>query len=101
MTASSPRLETWYQDSTTGRTFRVVALDKSADSIEIQYFNGDLAEYDFASWTDSGFLPVEAPEDWSGPFDDLEPDDLGYSDPDTHCEPDLTLDDLLNAEDQR
>ncbi|WP_139558105.1 DUF6763 family protein [Methylotetracoccus oryzae] len=101
MVASSAQLENWYQDSATGRSFRVIAVDKATDSIEIQYFNGDLGEYDFASWAESGFSPIEAPEDWSGPFDDLELDDMGYSDPDSHRNRDFNLDDLLDAEDER
>ena len=37
------------------------------------------AEIDEDAW---GSLPLEfaeAPEDWTGPIDDVEPDDLGYS----------------------
>lgn len=100
--SSKPELlvDGWYQDVTTGNIFRIVALDPASDSIEIQYFNGDLAEYDYASWAESDFIPAEPPEDWRGAFDDLEIDDLGYSDPDRH-EPDiegLTLDDLLDEQ---
>jgi len=100
MAATSALLENWYQDTVTGRTFRVVAIDRAADSIEIQYFNGDLGEYDFASWAESNFHAIEAPEDWSGPFDDLELDDMGYSDPDSHGQG-FSLDDILNEEDER
>lgn len=92
------QLDSWYRDPVTGNTFRIVASDRASDSIEIQYSNGDLAEYDFASWADSVFVPIEAPEDWRGPFDDVEIDDLGYTDPDLH-DPHLqglTLDDLLD-----
>ncbi len=95
---SEPEVDTWYQDVPSGNAFRVVALDRAGDSVEVQYFNGDLAEYDFGSWYESQFIPIEAPEDWSGPFDDVQLDDFGYSDPDLH-EPhrqDLTLDDLLD-----
>jgi hypothetical protein len=104
MMNTRPELEVdrWYQDAATGNTFRIVAFDRDADSIEVQYFNGDLAEYDFASWAESQFVPIEAPEDWTGPFDDVELDDFGYSDPDLH-EPhlqDLTLDDLLDDRDE-
>jgi hypothetical protein len=91
-------LDRWFQDTATGQTFRIIAVDRSADSIEVQYQNGDLAEFDFASWQESAFAPIEAPEDWSLPFDDVEIDDMGYSDSDRH-EPDLrdlTLDDFLD-----
>ncbi|MEZ5581910.1 MAG: DUF6763 family protein [Candidatus Competibacteraceae bacterium] len=32
------------------------------------------------TWYDLPLEAIETPDDWSGPFDDLEPDDLGYSD---------------------
>jgi hypothetical protein len=78
-----------------------VAIDNDSDSIEVQYANGDLGEYDGVVWEDSAFFPIEAPEDWSAPYDDLEVDDLGYSDPDRHGldAQELTLDDLLDDAD--
>lgn len=97
MSSADPILDNWYLDAESGRSFRVVAVD--SDSIEVQYLNGDIGGYDTAGWEDSAFFPVEAPEDWSAPFDDVETDDLGYSDPDRHG-PDaqeLTLDDLLEG----
>lgn len=97
----TPELNAWYQDSATGQMFKIVAIDPANDAIELQYYNGDLAEFDFASWFASGFAAIEAPEDWSAPFDDVEADDLGYSDPDQH-RPDwqeLTLDDILQNSD--
>lgn len=91
-------LDRWFQDTATGQAFRIIAVDRTADSIEVQYENGDLAEFDFSSWHESAFVPIEAPEDWTLPFDDVEIDDMGYSDSDRH-EPDLhdlTLDDFLD-----
>lgn len=101
MSMADPILDNWYRDGETGRSFRVVALD--ADSIEVQYLNGDLGEYDNTTWEDSVFYPIEAPEDWSAPYDDLEIDDLGYSDPDRHGmdREDVTLDDLLDGDTDR
>ena len=102
MSNVTPILQEWYQDLASGRTFRIVALDEENDSIEIQYYNGDIGEFDFSSWEDSVFTPIEAPEDWSAPYDDLETDDLGYSDPDMHGRDshDITLDDLLDGQDE-
>jgi hypothetical protein len=95
-----PLLENWYQDAEIGRSFRVVAVDEENDAIDIQYLNGDIGEMDFSSWSESAIVSIEPPEDWSAPFDDVEVDDLGYTDPDRHA-PDqsaLTLDDLLDDE---
>jgi len=96
MSNADPILNNWYQDAETGRGFRVVAID--GDSIEVQYLNGDIGEYDPTSWEDSAFLSAEAPEDWSAPFGEIELDDLGYSDPDRHGPDlqDITLDNFLD-----
>ena len=58
-----------------GDRFKVVADDD--DTIEIQYFNGDLEELDKDSWWEMGLKAISAPDDWSGPFDDLVEDDFG------------------------
>jgi hypothetical protein len=98
-TDTLPTIENWYEDTASGRTFRVVAIDEDNDAIDVQYFDGDLAEFDFSSWRESALVPIEPPEDAAAPFDDLEPDDLGYSDSDLHGPSDITLDDLLDERD--
>jgi hypothetical protein len=98
-TEFAPTIESWYQDEEMGRPFRVVAVDDDNETIEVQYFNGDIGELDFNAWRDSLIVPIEAPEDASAPFDDVELDDLGYSDTDRHAPGDLTLDDLLDNTD--
>lgn len=67
-------IDSWYQ-TPEGDRFKVVADDD--DSIEIQYFNGDLAELDRDSWRELGARLISTPDDWSGPFDDLLADDFG------------------------
>lgn len=98
MSNADPILNNWYQDAETNRNFRIVALE--GDSIEVQYANGDLGEYDTASWYESAVFPIEPEEDWSAPYGDLEVDDLGYTDPDRHgFDPqEMTLDDLLDED---
>lgn len=100
MSLADAILENWYQDAESGRSFQVVAIDSETDSIEVQYLNGDVGEYDGASWEDSVFFPIEAPKDWSAPFDDVETDDLGYTDPDRHGRDlqEATLDDFLDQD---
>jgi len=78
-TITDPVIEQWYKDVENNLTFKVVAIEESDDSIEVQYHNGDIGEFDNDSWYNSTFDFIEDPEDWSAPFDDLEPDDLGYS----------------------
>ena len=43
-----PEIGCWYRDIQ-NRIFEVVALE-SEDSIEVQYFDGDVTEYDRESW---------------------------------------------------
>lgn len=101
MSLADPILENWYKDADTDRSFKVVAIDADNDSIDVQYLNGDLGEYDVTAWEDSAFYPIEAPEDWSAPFGDIEVDDLGYSDPDQHGRDmdEVSLEDFLDEED--
>lgn len=99
-TQSFPELQTWYQDTASARSFQIVAVDIENDAIDIQYFDGDITELDFASWVQSGFIPIQPPEDWSAPYDELDVDDLGYTDTDRHerDQDGLTLDDVLDDE---
>lgn len=74
-----PEIGQWYAHRDKGELFQVVGYDDHARTIEIQSFNGDLDEIDDETWST---LPIERtaqPEDWTGPVDDVEVDDLGYS----------------------
>jgi len=98
-TITDPKIGSWYKDVENDLTFKVVAIEESEETIEVQYLNGDIGEYDNDSWYNSTFDFIEAPEDWSAPFDDIESDDLGYSDPDTHKNPDqedMNISDMLD-----
>jgi hypothetical protein len=69
----------WYRHTDKGQMFRVVAVDEDAETIEIQHFDGDVEEIDFYAWPDLELEPAEEPEDWTGPVDVAETDDLGYT----------------------
>jgi len=45
---SNPEIGLWYRDID-NRLFEVVAID-SDDAIEVQYYDGDVTEYDRESW---------------------------------------------------
>lgn len=83
-TVADPIIGSWYKDLEKSVIFKVIAIEERDDSIEVQYDDGDIGEYDKESWYASTFDYIEEPKDWSAPFDDLELDDLGYSDPDRH-----------------
>ena len=74
-----PIVGEWYKD-TEGHIFEVVAMDEVDNYIEIQFFDGEIDEMDFDAWGSSVVESVEQPEDWSGPYDEMERDDLGYTD---------------------
>jgi TATA-binding protein-associated factor Taf7 len=78
MSDVDPIIGNWYRNQETGNDFEVVAIDEDAQTIEIQYFDGELEELDLDAWYDLAIESIEAPEDWSGPYDEMESDDLGY-----------------------
>jgi hypothetical protein len=100
-TITDPVIERWYKDVENNLLFKVVAMNESDDSIDVQYINGDIGEYDKESWYNSTFDYIEAPEDWSAPYGALETDDLGYSDTDIHSYPDQEEMDLADMLDKR
>jgi hypothetical protein len=97
-TVADPIIGNWYKDIENNLKFKIVAIDENDDSIDVQYINGDIGEYDTDSWYSSTFDYIEAPEDWSAPFDDLEIDDMGYTDTDEHKPnpEDIDIDDYLD-----
>ncbi len=74
-----PIVDQWYRHLDKGGNFRVVAMDDAEHTIEIQYFDGDVEEIDLENWYPMDIEPIEPPEDWTGPMDDIERDDLGYN----------------------
>jgi len=75
----SARIGQWYARWDKGEIFQVTGCDKEAGTIEIQTFDGDLDEIEDESWRVLPLGLAEPPEDWTGPVDDVERDDLGYS----------------------
>lgn len=63
MAAFFPPIGQWYQDAVTNQVFEVVAVDERSSTIEVQYHDGDLTEFDVESWGQLNLLPAEPPED--------------------------------------
>jgi hypothetical protein len=76
---AKPIVGNWYRGQD-GQLFEIVAIDETEGVAEIQYFDGEVDELDLETWDDLELEAMAEPEDWSGPFDDLERDDLGYTD---------------------
>ncbi len=75
MSKHNPSVDMWYQNDD-GEMFKVIAFDEDDETAEIQYFDGSIEEVDLDTWRTLELSDIDAPEDWSGPFDDLEPDDI-------------------------
>jgi hypothetical protein len=82
-TEADPIVGNWYEHLDKGQKFRVVALDEDERIVEIQDFNGDVDEIGLDDWYQLDVDPIEAPENWSGPVDITEVDDLGTQITDT------------------
>ena len=76
LTAADPIVDQWYRQHEKGQKFKVVAVEPDDSLIEVQYFDGAVAEFDQADWEQLGAQPIEAPEDWTGAMDDIEYDDV-------------------------
>ncbi len=74
-----PKVGDWYQRLDKDQKFEVVALDEAGGTVHLQHFDGDLEEIDVDEWYQMDLESMEAPEDWTGPLDDVQRDDLGYS----------------------
>lgn len=72
-----PVVGQWYKEPD-GLTFEVVAIDDHDDTIEIQYADGAVEEFDMESWLTMELTPLSAPENLRGMFDEMEcEEDLG------------------------
>lgn len=78
-TALEPQVSQWYRHLDKGQQFYVTAIDDDEGTVDIQHFDGDVEEMDLDDWRELDLEAIEPPEDWTGPVDDVERDDLGYS----------------------
>ncbi|MGD2073675.1 MAG: hypothetical protein PVI91_07855 [Gammaproteobacteria bacterium] len=82
-TEADPIVGRWYQHLDKGQEFCVVAVNEDDGLVEIQHFDGDLEEIDSDIWYQLDLEPIEEPENWAGPIDFGEIDDLGTEVTDT------------------
>lgn len=81
-----PKVSAWYADSMTGDVFEVISIDTESDTIEYQLMDGEIGEFDQATWDSLKLTLTEAPEDWSVSLEDaiddgfLEDDDTESDD---------------------
>ena len=65
----SPVVGGWYKDLQTSSLFEVVAWDPATLTIEMQYLDGEVSEYDLDAWREMYLQRAEAPEDWRTAFE--------------------------------
>lgn len=66
----------WYLRPDTHETFQLIDWDDRAGTARVQMCDGSLDEIDEYIWRALAPEPVEAPEDWAGPLDNLDAGDL-------------------------
>ena len=76
-----PDVGKWYRAGG-GEAFEVVALDEEDGTVEVQYYDGTVAEFELEDWkaqrTNGEIEDAEEPEDWTGSVDvDGEDDGAG------------------------
>ncbi|MDR3417470.1 MAG: hypothetical protein P4L83_14945 [Nevskia sp.] len=70
----------WYRRVDRPQPFQVVAFDPEARTVDIEYFDGTVDEWPSEHWYSLELEPCAAPQDCSGAFDDIEPDELSPND---------------------
>jgi hypothetical protein len=85
-TEIDPVVGNWYRNQESDRTYEVVAIDEDEGTVAIQYFEAEVEEMDIDTWYEQDLELTAQPEDWSGPYDDLEPDDFGDTEEPKHPE---------------
>lgn len=78
-----PIMGNWYSHLDKGQRFCVVAVDEIGKTVEVQDFDGNIDEFDLDTWYQMDIALCEAPENWSGPLDINNVDDLGTEITDT------------------
>ena len=73
---ADPIIDAWYHYPEKAQKFKVTAFDEHTSTVEIQYFDGTIDEMGFDTWYGLDMERIEAPEDWTGPMDNIEKDDL-------------------------
>jgi hypothetical protein len=74
-----PSVGSWYQDLINGRIFQVVALDEDEAQVDLQHSDGDIEELSLDEWHSMDLEAVDAPDDWTGPLDDAERNNLEFA----------------------
>jgi len=64
-----PEIGNWYLVGENDDQFEVVAINDDGESIDVQFFDGEIEEFDRDTWNALELKNCPPPEDWSGPFE--------------------------------
>lgn len=65
----NPDIDHWYDSGNFPECFKVVAYDEAQHLIEIQYFDGEIAELDEEAWFALHPHEIAEPEDAEAPYE--------------------------------
>ena len=74
----NPVVGNWYRNFEE-QIFEVVTVNDDENVIEIQYLGGEIDELDYEVWYSLGAESVPPPEDWASLYDEIQYDDLDYT----------------------
>lgn len=77
MATKYPAIAQWYKDRADQQCFEVVAIDDASGTIDIQYLDGDLAEFDFDIWRQLELTSIPQPEDAASGYEISREDQWG------------------------
>mgnify|MGYP000011003030 CR=1 FL=1 len=78
MASLFPVISAWYLDTTEDQVFEVVAVDEQYGTVEIQYIDGEVSEFDLETWSQLKLIPAEAPEDAGAAYELSHDDEWGF-----------------------
>ncbi len=91
-----PVIGGWYRHIDKGGLFQIIDAGEDPEgTVEVQSFDGNVEEFSGEEWHTLQIEPCEQPEDWTGPYDGVEQDDLGYSETETAADWQAPLDEAL------
>lgn len=65
----APAIGDWFIDRSQQQLFEVVAIDEHSGTIEVQYVDGEVDEFDTESWRLLSVESAAPPEDWSAAYE--------------------------------
>jgi hypothetical protein len=67
-----PAAGQWYENLEENESFRVLSVDEDAETVEIEYLDGDIEEIDLDTWAELDLDKIDEPEGWAGADEDDE-----------------------------